>query len=98
MAFADNPHVERVLLAVEAISGDHDRAVAWLQEPLTRFGGKTALELIAEGRTDAVLGYLASIESGFVGCISDPRRPRDIGSAMICYRYHALGERSTGSP
>ncbi|WP_213948545.1 antitoxin Xre/MbcA/ParS toxin-binding domain-containing protein [Luteibacter sp. dw_328] len=67
MAFADNPHVERVLLGIEAISGDDDRVVAWLQEPLATFGGKTALEPIAEGRTDAVPGYLASIESGFVG-------------------------------
>lgn len=59
--------LDDVLVAVEAISGDHDRAVAWLQEPLPAFDGKTALELIAEGRTDAVLRYLASIASGFVG-------------------------------
>lgn len=31
------------------------------------FDDKTALELIAEGRTDAVPRYLASIASGFVG-------------------------------
>lgn len=66
MSITDDPQVERVLQAVEAISGDHDRAVAWLQEPLPTFGGKTALQLIAEGRTDAVLRYLASIASGFV--------------------------------
>lgn len=64
---ASDPHVERALQAIEAISGDHDKAVAWLQEPLTTFGGKTALELVAEGRTDDLLAYLASIESGFVG-------------------------------
>lgn len=67
MSITDDPQVERVMQAVEAISGDHDRAVAWLQEPLPTFDGKTALELIAEGRTDAVLRYLASIASGFVG-------------------------------
>lgn len=57
----------RVIAAAEAISGDHDKAVAWLQEPIATFGGKTALELVAEGRTDDLLGYLASIESGYVG-------------------------------
>lgn len=67
MVIADNPYVERVLQAVEAISGDRDKAVAWLQEPIAAFGGKTALELVAEGHTDDLLGYLASIESGYVG-------------------------------
>lgn len=59
--------VGRVVSAVEAISGDRSKAVAWLQEPLATFDGKTALELIAEGRADVVLRYLASIASGFVG-------------------------------
>ena len=67
MSITDDPQVERVLLAVEAISGDHDQAGARLQEPLPRFDGKTALQLIAEGLTDAVLRYVASIASGFVG-------------------------------
>lgn len=59
--------LDDVLVVVEAISGDRDQAVAWLQEPLATFGNKTALDLVAEGRTDAVLRYLASIASGFVG-------------------------------
>ncbi|WP_239949888.1 antitoxin Xre/MbcA/ParS toxin-binding domain-containing protein [Dyella terrae] len=67
MAIVDDLRVRRVLQAVEAISGDRDKAVAWLQEPLVTFGGKTALELVAEGRTDDLLGYLASFESGYVG-------------------------------
>jgi Protein of unknown function (DUF2384) len=67
VSITDDPQVERVLQAVEAISGDHDRAVAWLQEPLATFDGKTALELVTEGRTDDLLGYLASFEPGFVG-------------------------------
>lgn len=67
MSITDDPQVERVLQAVEVISGDHDRAVAWLQEPLATFDGKTALELVTEGRTDDLLGYLASFEPGFVG-------------------------------
>ncbi|ULU23684.1 DUF2384 protein [Dyella terrae] len=67
VAIVDDLRVRRVLQAVEAISGDRDKAVAWLQEPLVTFGGKTALELVAEGRTDDLLGYLASFESGYVG-------------------------------
>jgi hypothetical protein len=59
--------VERVILAAEAVSGDHDKAVWWLSQPLATFAGKTAPELIAEGRTDDVIGYLQSCESGFVG-------------------------------
>ncbi|WP_175472803.1 MbcA/ParS/Xre antitoxin family protein [Luteibacter sp. 329MFSha] len=57
----------RVVAAVEAISGDRDKAVAWLQEPIATFGGKTPLELVAEGRTDDLLGYIQSFESGYVG-------------------------------
>jgi hypothetical protein len=34
--------------------------VAWLQEPLATLDGKTALEPVTEGRTDAALRYLAS--------------------------------------
>lgn len=67
MAIVDDLRVKRVLRVAEAISGDRDKAVAWLQEPIATFDGKTALELVAEGRTDDLLGYLASIESGFVG-------------------------------
>lgn len=59
--------VERVVAAAESISGDRANAVEWLSQPLATFGGKTALELIAEGRTDDVIGYLQSFESGYVG-------------------------------
>jgi hypothetical protein len=52
--------VRSILPAAEAISGDRDKALAWLQEPLAAFGGKTALELVTEGRTDDLLGYIQS--------------------------------------
>ncbi|MGF6495501.1 hypothetical protein ABIE56_003700 [Luteibacter sp. 621] len=67
MAITPDLAVKRVLQAAEAISGDHDKSVAWLQEPIAAFGGKTALELVAEGRTDDLLGYIQSFESGYVG-------------------------------
>jgi hypothetical protein len=62
-----SPPVARVISSVGATSGDRDQAVTWLQEPLAKFDGKTALGLIAEGRSDTVLRYLASITSGVVG-------------------------------
>jgi Protein of unknown function (DUF2384) len=58
---------DRIMSAAEAVSGDHDKAVWWLCQPLAAFAGKTALELVAEGRTDDVIGYLQSCESGYVG-------------------------------
>lgn len=59
--------IERVTLAAEVVAGDRTKAVWWLSQSLATFGGKTAFELIAEGRTDDVVGYLQSCESGYVG-------------------------------
>ncbi|WP_199097666.1 antitoxin Xre/MbcA/ParS toxin-binding domain-containing protein [Dyella sp. ASV21] len=56
-----------VIAAVESISGDRAKAVWWLSQPLATFGGKTALELNAEGRANDVIRYLQSFESGYVG-------------------------------
>jgi uncharacterized protein (DUF2384 family) len=64
---APNDGIKRVLASAKIIFGDHDRAVDWLSHPLATFGGKTPLQLIDEGRTDDVVGYLESIQSGFVG-------------------------------
>ncbi|WP_199099971.1 MbcA/ParS/Xre antitoxin family protein [Dyella sp. ASV21] len=61
------PDPDQVISIAESISGDRDRAVEWLSQPLATFDGKTPLQLIAGGRADAVIGYLHSIESGFVG-------------------------------
>ena len=62
-----DPHTIRIITAAESISGDRSKAVEWLNQPLATFDGKMPLELIAEGRTDDVMGYLQSCESGFVG-------------------------------
>lgn len=59
--------VDRIVALAESISGDRVKAIEWLSQPLATFGGKTALELIAEGRTNDVIGYLESFESGYVG-------------------------------
>lgn len=55
------------MTVAKVIFGDHDRAVGRLSQPLASFGDKTPLQLIDEGRTDSVVRYLESIQSGFVG-------------------------------
>jgi hypothetical protein len=63
----DELSIQRLLGTVELITGGRARAKKWLTEPVDSFDGKSALELVAEGRTDDVMRYLSSIESGFVG-------------------------------
>ncbi|GLQ50919.1 antitoxin Xre/MbcA/ParS toxin-binding domain-containing protein [Dyella flava] len=61
-------NIERVVAAAEAVSGNHDGALEWLTKAsLATFDGKTPLAVIGDGRTDDLLHYLASIESGYVG-------------------------------
>ncbi len=36
-------------------------------EPIPAFRGKTALELVGEGRAEGVAEYVASVSAGFVG-------------------------------
>lgn len=64
---APTERIERVVKVATVIFGDHDRAIEWLSQPLASFWDKTPLQLIDEGRTDSVVRYLESIESGFVG-------------------------------
>lgn len=58
----------RVLAVATEITGDSERAAFLLRnEPLRAFGYKTADTLVQEGRSDAVIAYLESLASGFVG-------------------------------
>jgi hypothetical protein len=60
--------LSRVLRAATLISGDPKVAEFWVgDERISCFHQKTAATLVAEGRVDAVLDYLASIESGSLG-------------------------------
>jgi uncharacterized protein (DUF2384 family) len=67
MTGVDDLNAQRVLRAAEAISGDRARAVTWLQKAIPDFDGKRPMDLIAEGRSGALLEYLSSIEWGTVG-------------------------------
>lgn len=57
-----------VLLAAEATTGDRERAVElMLREPLRVFDGRTAVELVLEGRAREVEAYLESLSAGAAG-------------------------------
>ena len=58
----------RVIKAATDMNGDLNNALFWYRnEPLSVFGYKTAERLVSERRTDDVLRYLASIETGVSG-------------------------------
>lgn len=59
----------RVLRAAfDVAAGDQARAVYWYRNhPIGDFGYKTAEQLVADGDTDAVLGYLESLAGGASG-------------------------------
>lgn len=58
----------RVLSAAMNVSGDRDRAIYWYRNaPIPEFRHRTAEHLVSTGKTDAVVSYLLSIESGSTG-------------------------------
>jgi hypothetical protein len=61
--------IVRVVSAVTTEFGKTpDDAMFWIHSrPIAELGHLTAIELIRQGKTDAILKYLASIESGYVG-------------------------------
>ena len=58
----------KVLAAALEVQPDQQRAEDFIKtEPIVAFGGRTLLQLVAEGRTEAAIGYIESVASGFVG-------------------------------
>ncbi|MEW6168615.1 MAG: DUF2384 domain-containing protein [Pseudomonadota bacterium] len=58
----------RVLQAAADLRGDVDEALFWFKNhPIRDFDRKTADRLIAEGKAEAVLRYLRSLEAGAAG-------------------------------
>jgi len=58
----------RVLSAAFDVVRDRQRAIYWYRNsPIPEFQHRTAEQLVAERKTDAVLSYLASIGSGSSG-------------------------------
>ncbi|MCX4163592.1 MULTISPECIES: hypothetical protein [Paraburkholderia] len=60
--------LRRVLSAAIALSGNTQTAIDWFHNNgLAVFSGKTAQELMAEGRTTDLLRYIESLQAGFTG-------------------------------
>lgn len=58
----------RVIRAATDVSGDVSKALFWYRnEPLSVFGYKTAEQLVSDGRTEDVLRYVASLDTGATG-------------------------------
>lgn len=60
--------IVRVISATANIQPDVEHAVFWMKNtPIPAFRHKTAYDLVAQGRTEDVIDYLESIQSGYVG-------------------------------
>lgn len=58
----------RVILAASELTGDVDKAVYWfVNEPIRDYRGRTAAELVADGKVAAVLTYLEDLQNGAAG-------------------------------
>jgi uncharacterized protein (DUF2384 family) len=58
----------RVLSAAVDVARDRERAIYWYRNsPIPEFQHRTAEQLVADQKTEAVLSYLASISSGSSG-------------------------------
>lgn len=57
-----------VLIAAASVSGDMQAAINWFRNSgLAPFSGKTAQEVMADGRTRDLLEYIDSLHAGFAG-------------------------------
>lgn len=57
--------IVRILALVMEMAGDESRAAIWFKhQPIPGWAGKTAYDLVGDGKADAVLAYLESVRSG----------------------------------
>ncbi|ODT22289.1 MAG: transcriptional regulator [Kaistia sp. SCN 65-12] len=57
--------VVRILAMASEMAGDENRAVIWFKhQPIPGWAGKTAYDLVGEGKADKVLAYLEAVRSG----------------------------------
>ena len=60
--------LRRILSAAAAVSGNMQMAIDWFHhDGLEVFSGRTAQEVMAEGRTTDLLRYIESLQAGFMG-------------------------------
>ena len=57
--------VVRILAMAAEMAGDEHRAAIWFKhQPIPGWAGKTAYDLVAEGKAGKVLAYLESVRAG----------------------------------
>jgi hypothetical protein len=57
--------VVRILAMASEMAGGEERAAIWFKhQPIPGWAGKTAYDLVGEGKTDKVLAYLEAVRSG----------------------------------
>lgn len=57
--------VVRILAMAGEMAGNESRAALWFKhQPLPGWAGKTAYDLVREGKADKVLAYLEAVRSG----------------------------------
>lgn len=57
--------VVRILAMAAEMAGDEQRAAIWFKhQPIPGWAGKTAYDLVGEGKADKVLSYLEAVRSG----------------------------------
>lgn len=55
----------RILAMAGEMAGGDDRAVIWFKhQPIPGWAGKTAFDLVREGKSEKVLAYLEAVRSG----------------------------------
>ena len=58
----------KVISAAAELTGDLDKAIYWYRnEPIVDYGHRTAAELVADGKVEAVLAYIRDLENGARG-------------------------------
>jgi len=57
--------IVRILAMATEMAGDEHRAAIWFKhQPIPGWAGKTAYDLVGEGKSDKVLAYLEAVRSG----------------------------------
>ncbi|EYR82059.1 antitoxin Xre/MbcA/ParS toxin-binding domain-containing protein [Shinella sp. DD12] len=57
--------VVRILAIATEMAGDESRAAIWFKhQPIPGWAGKTAYDLVGDGKADKVLAYLEAVRSG----------------------------------
>lgn len=57
--------VVRILTMAGEMAGSEERAAIWFKhQPIPGWAGKTAYDLVGEGKADKVLAYLEAVRSG----------------------------------